>query len=89
MKKEDYNTVFYDLQMAGIPCHPSTVKSLIDSRYAQNFNPFEAYFYGLKPYDGQTDSHSAVGSHGKDDQPTFLGGLPETVAGGHGGLRAG
>lgn len=55
MKKEDYNTVFYDLQMAGIPCHPSTVKSLIDSRYAQNFNPFEAYFYGLKPYDGQTD----------------------------------
>ena len=55
MKKEDYNSFFYDLQMAGIPCHPSTVKSLIDSRYAQNFNPFEAYFYGLKPYDGQTD----------------------------------
>lgn len=55
MKKEDYNTVFYDLQMAGISCHLSTVKSLIDSRYAQDFNPFEEYFYGLKKHDGKTD----------------------------------
>lgn len=55
MRKEDYNTIFYDLQMAGIVCQLPTVKSLVNSRYAQNYNPYEAYFYGLKKYDGQTD----------------------------------
>lgn len=55
MKKRHYNSVFYDLQLAGIGCQLNTVKSLIDSRYAKDYNPFVDYFYNLKPYDGCTD----------------------------------
>ena len=55
MKKKHYNSVYYDLQMADISCQLTTVKSLIDSRYARDYNPFEDYFYGLPPYDGKRD----------------------------------
>lgn len=55
MKRQHYNTVFYDLQMAGIACQLNTVKSLIDSRYAKDYNPFAEYFYGLKVWDEKTD----------------------------------
>lgn len=55
MKKMHYNTIFYDLQMNGIPCNANVVKSLIDSRYAKDFNPFATYFYGLPPYKGKRD----------------------------------
>lgn len=55
MKRQHYNTLYYDLQLAGISCHPNTVRSLVDSRYAKDYNPFVQYFYGLKPYDGKRD----------------------------------
>ena len=55
MRKEDYNSIFYDLLMNGMSCQLNTVKSLVNSRYAKNYNPYEEYFYGLRKYDGQTD----------------------------------
>lgn len=55
MELHHYNTIFYDLDMAGIRCTPSTVKSVIDSRYAREYHPFRDYFYNLPPWDGVTD----------------------------------
>ena len=55
MKTKHYNSIFYDLNMAGINTSPGVVKTIINSRYAKDFNPFEDYFYNLPPWDGQTD----------------------------------
>lgn len=55
MKRKHYNTVFLDLQLAGINCHPSIVRSVIDSRYVEDFDPFVHYFGTLPPWDGTTD----------------------------------
>lgn len=70
MKRQHYNSVYYDLQLAGIPCQLNAVKSLIDSRYARDYNPFEDYFYGLKLYDGKRDYIAELAATVKTtDQP--------------------
>lgn len=55
MKTKHYNSIFYDLNMAGINTSAGVVKSIINSRYAKDFNPFEDYFYNLPSWDGKTD----------------------------------
>ena len=55
LRNKDYNSIFVNLQMAGISCFQNYLKAVIDSNYAKNFNPFESYFYGLKPWDRTTD----------------------------------
>lgn len=36
-------------QLAGINCFQNYLKAVIDSDYARDFNPFEAYFAALFP----------------------------------------
>lgn len=55
MKQRHYNTIFVDLADAGISCQPSVVKTIVNSHYAKDYNPFEEYFYNLPPWDGTTD----------------------------------
>lgn len=55
MKEKHLNSIFLDLNLARINCTPSIVKTIIKSRYAKDFNPFEAYFPNLQPWDGVTD----------------------------------
>lgn len=55
IRKEDYNTMFLDAQFAGIPCHPLIVRTVVNSRFAIDYNPFEDYFYNLPPWDTRTD----------------------------------
>lgn len=55
IRKDDYNTLYLDAQMAGIACQPHIVRAVINSRFAREFNPFEDYFYNLPAWDMQTD----------------------------------
>lgn len=55
IRRKDYNTLYIDSQFAGIPSQPHIVKTVIDSRFALDFNPFDEYFYGLPAWDKETD----------------------------------
>lgn len=55
LRAKDYNSIFLNLQLAGINCFQNYLKAVIDSDYARDFNPFEAYFTALPPWDGTTD----------------------------------
>lgn len=55
LRAKDYNSIFLSLQLAGINCFQNYLKAVIDSDYAHDFNPFEAYFTALPPWDGTTD----------------------------------
>lgn len=52
MRGKDYNTLFVDLQMAGISCYQNFLRAVIDSNYAKEFNPYADYLYALPPWDG-------------------------------------
>ena len=52
MRGKDYNTIFVDLQMAGISCYQNFLRAVIDSNYAKEFNPYTDYLYALPPWDG-------------------------------------
>ena len=52
MRGKDYNTIFGDLQMAGISCYQNFLRAVIDSNYAKEFNPYTDYLYALPPWDG-------------------------------------
>lgn len=55
LRAKDYNSIFLSLQLAGICCFQNYLKAVIDSDYVREFNPFEAYFATLPPWDGVTD----------------------------------
>ena len=52
MRGKDYNTIFVDLQMAGISCYQNFLRAVIDSNYAKEFNPYTDYLYALPPWGG-------------------------------------
>ena len=52
MRGKDYNTIFVDMQMAGISCFQNYLKAVIDSNYAKEFNPYKDYLDELLPWDG-------------------------------------
>lgn len=55
IRKEDFNNMYLDVLEAGISCQPRLIQTVVNSRFARNYNPFEEYFYNLPPWDGQTD----------------------------------
>lgn len=55
LRGKDYNSIFVNLQIAGISCFQNYLRAVVDSNYARDFNPFAAYFYHLKPWDGTRD----------------------------------
>lgn len=52
MRGKDYNTLFVDLQIAGISCYQNFLRAVIDFNYAKEFNPYTDYLYALPPWDG-------------------------------------
>lgn len=71
IRKDDYNTLYLDAQMAGISCQPHIVKAVIDSRFAHSFNPLEEYFYNLPPWDMQTDYIDQIAQTMKTNNQDF------------------
>ena len=55
MRARSYNSIFLQLQLAGIKCYRNFLQAVIDSSYAREFNPFMDYIGKLKPWDGVTD----------------------------------
>lgn len=55
MRGKDYNSIFVSMQMAGVNCFQNYLRAVIDSDFAEDFNPFEHFFLKLKPWDGKTD----------------------------------
>ena len=55
MRARNYNSIFLQLQLAGIKCYRNFLQAVIDSSYAREFNPFMDYIGKLKPWDGVTD----------------------------------
>ena len=55
MRARSFNSIFLQLQLAGIKCFRNFLQAVIDSSYARDFNPFMDYIGKLKPWDGVTD----------------------------------
>ena len=55
MRARSFNSIFLQLQLAGIRCYRNFLQAVIDSSYAREFNPFMEYIGKLKPWDGVTD----------------------------------
>lgn len=55
LQNRQLNSIYYDLNMAGINCSPAIAKTIIQSNYAYEYHPFEAYYYGLPLWDRKTD----------------------------------
>lgn len=55
MRPKDYNSIYLSMQLARIHCYQTVLHAIIDSNYAQDYNPFEDYFNRLPAWDGTTD----------------------------------
>ena len=55
MRARSFNSIFLQLQLAGIRCYRNFLQAVIDSSYAREFNPFTDYIGKLQPWDGVTD----------------------------------
>ena len=86
MRGKDYNTIFVDLQMAGISCYQNFLRAVIDSNYAKEFNPYTDYLYALPPL-GRDGLHRPTCRHPDDREPGAMAEGLQTVDSGPGGLR--
>ena len=55
LRAKDINTFYINAQLNGISCSTTALRALVDSDYAQPFNPLLHYFNSLAPWDGKTD----------------------------------
>lgn len=52
MRGKDYNSIFVNMQIAGLSCSLNFLKAVVDSDYAKEFNPYCEYLENLPPWDG-------------------------------------
>lgn len=82
LRGKDYNSIFVNLQIAGISCFQNYLRAVIDSNYAHDFNPFAAYFYHLNPWDGTHDYIGELADTVKaQDQPFWKESLKRWLVG--------
>lgn len=81
MRGKDYNSIFVDLQLAGIPCFQNFLKAVIDSDYAKEFNPFTDYLDRLSPWDGTDYIGMLADTVQTDDQPLWAEGFRKWLVG--------
>lgn len=55
LRVKDLNTFYINAQMMKVYCTQANLKALVDSDYAEPFNPFVDYFTSRKAWDGKTD----------------------------------
>lgn len=81
MRNKDYNSIFVNMQIAGISCFQNYLRAVIDSNYAKEFNPFADYLYNLPPWDG-TDYIGLLADTVKtDNQPLWKKGFRRWMVG--------
>ena len=55
MRNKDFNSIFLNISRQGIAYPLNSLKSVIDSDYSPEFNPFTNYFEGNARWDRKTD----------------------------------
>ena len=81
MRGKDYNSIFVDLQLAGISCFQNFLKAVIDSDYAKEFNPFTDYLDRLAPWDGTDYIGQLAETVQTEDQPLWTEGFRRWLVG--------
>lgn len=81
MRNKDYNSIFVNLQMAGITCFQNYLKAIIDSDYAKEFNPFVDYLEQLLPWDGTDYMEELANTMKTEDIPLWKEGLRRWIVG--------
>lgn len=71
MCNKDFNTIFLRINQAGIPASQQVIKSIIDSDYAEQYDPIATYFRNLPPWDGKTDYIGQLAQTIETDEPDF------------------
>ena len=56
MRNKDFNSIFLNISRQGIAYPLNSLKSVIDSDYSPEFNPFTNYFEGNARWDRKTDT---------------------------------
>lgn len=81
MRAQDYNSIFVDLQMAGISCFQNYLHAVINSNYAKEFNPFIDYMDELLPWDGTDYIGQLADTMQTEDQTLWKDGLRRWIVG--------
>ena len=55
LRVKDFNTFYVNAHTKNINCTQTDLKAVVDSDYAEPFNPFVHYFTSRKAWDGKTD----------------------------------
>lgn len=71
MRGKDFNTIYTELQLARTYCPLATLRAVIDSDFAPDYNPFEDYFLSLPAWDGTTDYIRQLADCVETDDPEF------------------
>ncbi len=81
MRNKDYNSIFVDLQIAGIFCYQNYLKAVVDSNYAKKFNPISNYIDKLPPWDGTDYIGQLTETVQTEDQPLWREGFKRWIVG--------
>ena len=81
MRGKDYNSIFVELQKAGVQCFQNYLHAVIDSDYAKDFNPFTDYLYGLSPWDGTDYIGQLAATLQTEDQELWTEGFKRWIVG--------
>lgn len=65
------NTVWCNLQLSGIFCKISELRSVIHSGFSKEFDPFKSYFSKLPAWDGETDHIARLASTVSTTRPEY------------------
>lgn len=81
MRCKDYNSIFVNLQIAGISCFQNYLRAVVDSNYAKEFNPFVDYMNKLLPWDGTDYIAQLADTVQAEDQALWKDGLRRWIVG--------
>lgn len=81
MRNKDYNSIFVNLQIAGISCFQNYLKAVVDSNYAKEFNPITDYMDELLPWDGTDYIGQLAETVQTEDQPLWREGFKRWIVG--------
>lgn len=65
------NSVWCTLQLQGVLCKISELRSVIHSDFSKEYDPFKSYFYKLSPWDGTTDHIAQLASTVSTTNPGY------------------
>lgn len=65
------NTIWCDLQLRGVFCKISELRSVIHSSFSKEYDPFKSYFSKLPPWDGETDYIAQLAATVSTDNPDY------------------